>query len=253
MMTQTRHDSGRQKAGGIAALYLAFAYLAAMPYFLLAVDYPGATTAEAKVALIAANYQSMYAMYLATYVLFGIALGVLAFALYDRLQAHAPATIRVATAVGLLWSFALVATGMIFTYGMTTIVALARTDAAQARLVWAAIEPVALGLGGAGGELLGGLWVLLVSWVALRSGALPRALGWLGLVIGAAGLISVVPPLHDTAYTFGLLQIVWFVWVGVALIATKATAVETDRLEQAHVAQAPQGAGLCSAGEPKPA
>ena len=148
-----------------------------MPYFLLVVDYLSATRAAEKVALVVANYASMYAMYLVTYVFFGIALGVLAFALYDRLQAHAPATMRVATAVGLLWSVALVTSGMIFNYGMTTIVALAKTDPAQAQLAWQAIEPIAQALGGAGGEILGGLWVLLVSVVALRSGALPKALG----------------------------------------------------------------------------
>ena len=90
MDTLTRDDARRQKAGGVAALYLALAYLAAMPYFLLVVDYQGATTAAEKVALVVGNYASMYAMYLATYVFFGIALGVLAFALYDRLQARAP-------------------------------------------------------------------------------------------------------------------------------------------------------------------
>ena len=159
----------------MAALYLALALLAAMPYFLLVVDYLGATTAADKVALVVGNYASMYAMYLVTYVFFGIALGVLAFALYDRLQARAPATMRVATAIGLLWSVALVTSGMVFNYGMTTIVALAKTDPTQARLAWQAIEPVAQALGGAGGEILGGLWVLLVSVVALRSGALPKA------------------------------------------------------------------------------
>ena len=115
---------------------------------------------------------------------------------------------------------------MVFNYGMTTVVALAKTDPAQARLVWQSIEPVAQALGGAGGEILGGLWVLLVSVVALRSGALPRLLGWFGVVIGVAGLASVVPPLHDAAIVFGLLLIAWFVWVGVALMTTKATAAE---------------------------
>ncbi len=108
--------------------------------------------------------------------------------LYDRLRADAPFMARVAAAVGLLWSVALVLSGMVFTYGMTTVEALARTDRAQAALAWQAIEPVALGLGGAGGELLGGLWVLLVSWVVLRGGALPKAFGWFGVVIGVVGL-----------------------------------------------------------------
>jgi hypothetical protein len=238
METSTRNGARRQQAGGIAALYLALAYLAAMPYFLLVVDYQGATTVAAKVALVVANYQTMYAMYLATYVFFGIALGVMAFTLHDRLQAFAPSTMRVATGIGLLWSVALVTSGMVFTYGMSTIVILAKSDPEQARIAWQAIEPVAQGLGGAGGEVLGGLWVLLVSWVALRSRALPKALNWLGVVIGVTGLASVVPPLHDVAYAFGMLQIVWFVWVGVALMTTKATAVEQDSLVSASSAQA---------------
>ena len=219
---------------------------------LLVVDYPGATTAADKVALVVGNYASMYAMYLATYVLFGVALGVLAFALYDRLQAGAPATTRIATAMGLLWSVALVTSGMVCTYGMSTIVTLAKSDPEQARLAWQAIEPVALGLGGAGGEILGGLWVLLLSWVALRGAALPKALGWFGVVLGVVGLASVVPPLHDAAIAFGLLQIVWFVWIGTALMTAKATAAEPGSFVQAPVAQADHlGARLRSAtGDP---
>jgi len=222
-------NPGRQKAGGLAALYLGLAYIVAMPYFLLVADYEGATTVAEKIAVLADNFASMYAMYLVTYVVFGVVLAVLALALYDRLRDHAPATARVATAVGLLWSFALVASGMVWNYGMTTVVALAETDPTQARIVWQSLEPVSEALGGAGGEFLGGLWVLLVSWMVLRSGALPKTLGWLGALIGVAGLASVAPPLHDAAYLFGLLQIVWFVWLGVVLVRTKTAAAAVSR------------------------
>ncbi len=218
-MTAITHDRlPSQKAGGAAAIYLALAYIAAMPYFLLVVDYQGATTVAEKVAMVVDNYGSMYAMYLVTYVVFGIVLGFLALALHDRLKADAPVAARAAAAAGLLWAVALVASGMVFNFGMTTVVALAKTDPEGALLTWRAIEPVAQGLGGAGGEILGGLWVLLVSATALRGRTLPRALCVLGLVIGAAGLVSVVPALNPAAYVFGLLQIVWFVWVGVTLL-----------------------------------
>ncbi|MDO8963946.1 MAG: DUF4386 family protein [Coriobacteriia bacterium] len=218
-------EARTQRTGGTAAFYIALAYLGAMPYFLLAVDYPSAKTVAARVALVVGNYASMYAVYLATYVFVGIALGVLAFALYDRFREFAPATARVTAAIGLTWSFVLVASGMIYAYGMTTIVDLARTDLAQAHAAWQAIEPVALALGGAGGEILGGLWVLLVSVLALRSGALPKAHAWFGLVIGGLGLISMVPPLRDAAYAFGALQILWLGWLGVVM-ARKAPAGE---------------------------
>lgn len=224
MNALTHDDVRRQKAGGVAALYIAIALIAAMPYFLLVVDYLSAETAAQKIALVVANYGSMYAMYLVTYVFYGIALGVLAFALYDRLKDDAPATMRFATAVGMLWAVALVASGMIFNYGMTTVVELAKTDAAQARIVWQAIEPIAQALGGAGGEILGGLWLLLMSVVVLKGSALPKALGWFGVAIGAAGLASAVPPLRDVSIVFGVLLIAWFVWVGVCLVTTRVGA-----------------------------
>lgn len=223
METITRNEAARHKAGGIAALYIAIALLIAMPYFLLVVDYLGAENASEKVALVVTNYASMYAMYLVTYVFYGIALVVLAFALYHRLQACAPATMQVATAIGLIWAVVLVASGMIFNYGMTTIVALVKTDPAQAQLVWQSAESVSQALGGAGGEILGGFWIFLVSVVALRSGALPKFLGWLGIVIGVTGFLSVIPLLHDAAIVFGLMLIAWFVWLGIVLTMTKAT------------------------------
>jgi hypothetical protein len=202
----------------VAALYLAVALLAAMPYFLLVVDYPSATTAADKVSLVIENYASMYAVYIMTYVLFGMAVGLLGLTLYDRFAAAAPSMVRAATAMALLWSFALVASGMVFTYGMTTIVDMHETDPAQAEQTWQAIEPVAMALGGAGGELLGGTWVLLLSLAALRTHAVARTVCWLGLIIGVLGITSIVPPLHTAAIAFGLLQIVWFLCIAWILL-----------------------------------
>ena len=92
--------------------------------------------------------------------------------------------------------------------------------------IWQAIEPVTDGLGGSGGELLGGLWVLLVSVAALRSGGLSKVLNWLGVAVGSAGVLSVVPVLKDLALGFGLLQIVWFVWLGIIMLRTSAQATD---------------------------
>jgi hypothetical protein len=212
-------DLVMQRIGGVAAGYLALALAAAIPYFLLVVDYPSADTTADKVDLILAHYASMYAVYLATYVVFGLAVGILTLALKERLHAEAPTVlVHLAAAVGWLWSAMLVASGLIFAYGMTAIHDLAASDQGNAVLAWRAIEPVALALGGAGGELLGGLWVLLVSLAILNGQGWPRILGWLGLVIGAVGLASTVPALHDAAVAFGLLVIIWLGWLGGVLI-----------------------------------
>jgi hypothetical protein len=210
----------QQKVGGLAALYLALAYVVAMPYFLVFVKYPSVVDPVEKVALLVGNHDSMRVIYLITYVIFGIVLAVVALALYARLKDGAPTLAQAATAVGFIWAFVLVASGMIFNAGMAAVVGLDGTSPVQAVAAWQAIEPVAQGLGGSGGELLGGLWVLLVSVAALRTRGLPTVLNWLGVVIGTAGVLSVVPALKDLAYGFGLLQIVWFVWLGIVMLRT---------------------------------
>jgi hypothetical protein len=200
------------------------AYIAAMPFFLLVVDYQKATTAAEKVTSIVHNYQGMYAMDLVTYVFFGVVLAVLVLSLSDHLRRGNELLARVATVVGLTWSIALILHGMVFNYGMTTVVSLAQTSPEQAAQALRPIEIVAEGLGGAGGETLGGLWLLLVSWTALRGRGLPTALSWFGLAIGLIGVASTLPALHAGIYAFGLLQIIWFAWVGIVLLAHRANA-----------------------------
>ena len=216
----------QQKVGGLAALYLALAYVVAMPYFLLIVKSASVTDPVEKVALLVGNHASMQVVYLLTYVLFGLVLAVLALSLHARLKDGAPTLMQAATAVGLIWAVVLVASGMVFNAGMAAVVGLHGTSPAQAVAVWQAIEPVTEGLGGSGGELLGGLWVLLVSLAALRTGGLSKVLNALGVAIGAAGVLSVVPALNDVGMVFGLLQIVWFAWLGIVLLRTAPRTAE---------------------------
>lgn len=210
----------QQRAGGVAALYLAAAYLVAMPYFLIVVDYPSLVDPDRKVAALVDHQSSMYVMHLVTLVVFGIVLAALTLALWKRL-AGSPSIAAVGAVVGLIWAGMLVASGLVFNLGAGVVVDLHATSPAQAASAWQAIEPVADGLGSGGGELLGGLWVLLVSMAALRTGGLPKALNWLGIVIGVAGIASVIPVLLDGRYVFGLLQILWFIWLGVVMLRTR--------------------------------
>ena len=124
----------QQKVGGLAALYLAAAYLVAMPYFLLFVKYPSVVDPVEKVALLVRNHDSMRVMYLITYVIFGIVLAVLALALHARLKDGAPTLAQAATAVGLIWAVVLVASGMIFNAGMAAVVGLHGTESGSGRV-----------------------------------------------------------------------------------------------------------------------
>lgn len=208
------------KVGGLGALYLAAAYVVAMLYFLVFVKYTDVVDPVEKVEAIVANHLGLRVMNLVSYEVFGIVLAILALSLYARLRSGAPVLAQVGAVVGCIWATMLVACGLVTTAGGEAVVALHGTSPAQAVATWQAIEPVADGLGSANGELLGGLWVLLVSVAALRARAFPTALNWSGIVVGTAGLVSVVPGLAAGAYVFGLLQIVWFAWLGIVLLRT---------------------------------
>lgn len=210
-----------QRVGGLAALYLAIAYLAAMPYFLVVLNDQGVVDPVARLALLVNHQGSLYLINLITYVVFGLVLTVLALALAERFSDDTPAMARVIAGWGIIWSCLLIASGTVANLGMEYVAALYVQDAAGAVSAWQIIEPIADGLGGGGGEALGGPWMLLVSLAGLRSQRLPRPLNWLGLATGAAGLVSNLPPLRESAVVFGLLQIGWFIWLGIVLLRTK--------------------------------
>ena len=219
-----------QKFGGLAALYMAVAYIVAIPYFLVVVNYPSVVDPTEKVMLLRDNYTSMFTMHVIVYEFVALGLVVLGLALYHRLKVGAPMMAQVATAVALIWACLLLASSMVFNYGMEAVVGWYATDPPQAVRAWQVLESVAQGLGGAGGELLGGLWLLLVSWAASRTNALPKPLNWLGFVIAIAGLSSVVPGLKDAGIIFGLLHIVWFAWVGIVLLRSTPLVTAQNRI-----------------------
>jgi hypothetical protein len=152
------------------------------------------------------------------YVFFGVFLIVLSLALYHRLKSGAPAIMQVATVIGIIWAGSLIASGMVSNAGIDPAVALYAKDPAQAALTWQGIESVASGLSFGNGEILGGLFTLLVSLAALRAGGLPKWLNILGLLVGAVGIISIIPGLDGLTGVFGLSQIVWFIWLGIVLL-----------------------------------
>jgi hypothetical protein len=204
-----------QKFGGFAALYMAAAYLIGMVLFLAVLDYPSITDMSQKVTLLVEKQAVFFSTNLLMYVFFGIFLVVLSLALYDRVKTP---MMQVAAAIGMIWAGSLIASGMVANAGIAPVVALYATDPAQAALTWQGIETVANGLGFANGEILGGLLTLLVSLAALKTGRLPRGLNILGVVVGAVGIISIIPGLTGLIEVYGLSKIIWFIWLGIVLL-----------------------------------
>ncbi len=220
-----------QKFSGFAALYMALAHLAGLIIFIVVLDYISITDLAQKVAMNVDNQAVVFSTNLLMYVFFGFFLVVFALALYNRLNAGAPALMQVATVIGIIWAGSLIASGMVANAGLTTLVELNATNPTQAALTWQAIEPTIDGLGNANGEILGGLMTLLISLAALRARDLPKGLNILGLMVGAVGIISLVPTLTAMlGPVFGLGQIVWFIWMGIVLLRSNRGKAATAEL-----------------------
>jgi len=215
-----------QKIGGVAALIEAAIFVAAMVIFftffasaLPSADYPSLDVDPVEnVAFLVDNQAIMYAFYLVVYVVWAALLVVVALALYERLKTASPAMAQTATAFALIWAGLIIGTGMVANSGAGVLVDVYDRDPAQAGTVWLALHSVQQGLGGEA-EIVGSLWILLVSWAALQAGGLSRALAYFGVVVSVAGLVTVVPTLRELAGpVFGLGNIVWFAWLGIDIL-----------------------------------
>jgi hypothetical protein len=211
-----------QKMGGVSALIEAATWVVAFAVFLGVLIPAGyfdeGVGAVEKVAVLVDNQAIASIGYLIPYVVWGIFHVVLSLALYDRLKAGAPAIAQIATAIGLIWAGLVIAGGFVAVLGIRTVVDLYGADPAQAGVVWAAVETVASAVSGGGGEVPGGVWLLLIGWAALRARELPRVLNYFALALGVAGVLTVVPLLEPAEVVYGLGLIVWWVWLGIIML-----------------------------------
>ena len=212
-----------QKIGGFAAFYLAAAYIIGLALFIVVLNYPSITDPAQKAALLVEKQGVIFWTNLLMYVFFGLILIPLALTLYDLLKSGAPALSRFATVVALIWAGSLIASGMISNAGIAPVVAMYTKDPAQAALTWQTIETIASGIGNGNGEILGGVWSLLISLAALRVGVLPKMLNYLGLLVGAVGIATILPGLIDLVGLFAISQVIWYIWLGVILLRSKVS------------------------------
>lgn len=205
-----------QKMAGIAALFEAAIYTSAFVFFGLFWDFPQAGDNAQKFAFLSDNSTILSMVNLAMYVIFGIFLAVLVLAIHQRLKPKAPALSQLAAAYGIVWVGLIIATGMIANIGLGVVIELFAKNPEQAMTVWIVINTIVEALGG-GNEVVGGLWLLLLSLAALKINEFPKPLNCLGIFIGFVGIVTIYPA-EILTEIFGLGQIVWFSWLGLTLL-----------------------------------
>ena len=227
--TPTRSIRSLSRAGGIGALVAAATFIFGIALFVTSLsDYTeGDSTPGESVDFLLEHQGTLFAWYLVIFLVFGVAIIPLARALHARLVDASPALADIGAVFAYIWAGLMFATGMTSNIGITAIADLAETDPEAAEALWSTISTVTDGLGG-GNELVGGMWILLVSIAAWGSRRLPTGLNVVGVASGAAGLITLVPGLSDVGMVFGLGSIVWFAWAGIVLLRSTDSPIPAE-------------------------
>lgn len=210
--------SNLQKSGGVAALLHAAAYVVGMVLGFALIFPLLDATPDQYLTFVSENQTLVYLWNLISYWGSAITLVLMALALYERLKDGSPALAQTATAFGLIWAGLIIASGNLMLHNIGVVTGLYSADPAQAVTAWNALQAVENGIT-SGNELVGSLWVLLLSVAALRTGQLSRALSIFGVVLGVAGMLTIVPALYDSlVMVFGPGMVVWSIWLGIVLL-----------------------------------
>jgi hypothetical protein len=206
-----------QKIGGVCAILEALIYISAFIVYGGILVYPKANASIAEeLNFLSDNHLTLSILNLVTYVLFGILLAVLVLAIYQRLKHNSPIFSKLASTFGIIWVGLVIASGMIANIGLNSVIAIGIKEPENAMLVWSSVNIISEGLGG-GNEIVGGIWVLLLSIIALKGQIFSKPLIFLGIFVGIAGIITIYP-LEIFTEIFGISQIIWFLWIGIFMI-----------------------------------
>jgi hypothetical protein len=212
-----------QKAGGLAALTHAFAYLVSI-IIAVTLIFPILDENTARyIEFVRGNQFLMHIWILIAYWGTAITVVIMALALYDRLKAKSLGLMQVATALGLIWAGLIIGSGNLMLNDFHVITNLYATDPALAATAWTILEAVENGIT-SGNELVGSLWVILLSFSAIRHGGLPKTLSFAGIALALIGICTLIPDITTQpgiAFIFGLGMVVWSIWLGIVLLRNK--------------------------------
>lgn len=210
-----------QKLAGISSIFEALIYIFAFTFFAAFWSFPSTGSPTEKMTHLAENQLIYSAVYFLMYVVFGVLLAIIVIGLHEKLKHTKSPAIAIGSLFGAIWVGLVIASGMISNIGLAYAVDLMEVSPEKAFDAWTIVSLITESLGG-GNELVGGLWVLLVSVAALQARVFSRALNYLGLLVGTAGIATIYP--EDTlTEIFGVTQIGWFIWLGVSLMTQKDT------------------------------
>jgi hypothetical protein len=214
-----------QSIMGVAtSLYMALAYIAGIIIFIVVLRYPEITEEIDKVKIIIEMKSMVFLTNLIMYVLFGPVLVLFILYLKSMLDNNGTVLVKFSAIIGYIWAGSLTASGMIANGAIEPVTRIFSENPDQAIYLWQIIDTVSTGMGNGNGEILGGLMTLGFGIAMLKDPHFSKGLGVFGIIVGAFGILSLIPALIDLAVVFGILQLLWFVFSGFSSIRIKRAA-----------------------------
>lgn len=217
MQTTTTAQTSLLRVGGLAAISMALCYISVAVIFFGLLAVPQEADTLGRIQYLQQEHLLVATGYGIGYLLFGVLLAILLQALQQALPNKHSAVAGLADRFGNVWVVLMMATGMAALIGLDMTFKLLHNEPEQALTLYHSRNLVTEALGG-GIELVGGLWVLLLSIAGLQQQRFAKALHILGLLVGSLGVLTVLHTLPYLKDAFGLLQLIWFVWLGTALL-----------------------------------
>jgi hypothetical protein len=208
-----------QIAGGVLGIVEACLYIFGfiILFSILQPTVDETKTGIEKLKFILENKAIYQTWILLIYIVFGIVLVPLTVSINENFKEHATIWTKVTPVFGFIWSGLVIASGMIGATGIDSVKTIYDSDTNSALASWNMIEAIQNGLGG-GVEIIGGLWVFLISLTSIKLSVFNKSLNYFGLIVGCAGILTIIPGLKDLGIVFGLTQIVWFFWIGIIMM-----------------------------------
>ena len=195
---------------------MAVCYITLFILFGLFISIPQSDVFSDKVMSLTEQKLLLQVAYFIGYLVFGCLLLITVQALHSRLHSSHSLCLNSASLFGLIWVVLMMCSGMIALVGLDQVIAAHSAGSTDASSLYLTVFTLVDALGG-GIELVGGLWVLLVSIVALLTGNFSRGFNYFGILVGSLGILTLLQSIPEFKDAFGLTQIIWFIWLGVSL------------------------------------
>lgn len=202
---------------GFTSIGMAACYISLFILFGAVIAFPSGDQTIAKIEYMQQELLLLSVAYGIGYLLFGCLLAFTVHILDRYLSQHNYTWAKYGSLFGYVWVVLMMSAGMISLIGMNMTVDLLATKPETAIALFYAQNMVVNGIGG-GIELVGGMWVIVISVLGLKHKQLSTGLNVLGVLVGLVGIMTIWHTVGTLKDIFGLSQIVWFIWLGIAML-----------------------------------